>query len=67
MINKVEKELKRTRVEDGNSSKARFEVQDKPRFEKRFPNQSPSTSPRINKVKRSIPYLQEGKVSGPYF
>ena len=54
-LKQVGRELKRTRIEDGNSSKAKFEVQDKPRFKKRFPNKSPSTIPRVIKVKGSTP------------
>ena len=47
-LKKVGKELERTRAKEGKSDKARFEVKDKPRFNKRFPNQNPSTTPRIN-------------------
>ena len=47
--------LKRTRAKDGNSSKFIFEVKDKPRFKKRFPNQCPYTIPRFNKGKGSTP------------
>ena len=47
-LKQVGRELKRTRPEDGNSSKTLFEVQDNPRFKKRFPNRSPSTIPRVN-------------------
>ena len=47
----VGRELKRTRAEYGNSSNARFEVQDKPRFKKRFPKERPSTILGSAKVK----------------
>ena len=33
-LKQVSRELKKIRVEDGNSSKTRFEVQDKPRFKR---------------------------------
>ena len=33
-LNQVCRELKKIRVADGNSSKTRFEVQDKPRFKR---------------------------------
>ena len=39
----VGRELKKTKADDGNSSKARFEVQDKPRFS----NQVPPSTPRV--------------------
>ena len=38
-LNKVGKELKRTRAEDGNSSKSWFKVQDKMRFRRGSPTQ----------------------------
>ena len=66
-LKQVSKELKRTRIEDGNSSRARFEVQDKPKFKKRFPNQRPSPTSRINKGKCSTPKTKEEKGSGPLF
>ena len=58
--------MKSTRVEDRYSSRARFEVQDKPRFKKMFPNQRPSRTPRISKVKGSTPKPKEDKGSSPY-
>ena len=58
--------LKRTRAKDGNSSKFIFEVKDKPRFKKRFPNQIPSTVPRVNKGKWCTHKPKEDKGSGPY-
>ena len=58
--------MKRTRAKNGNSFKNRFEVLDKPRFKNRFPNQSRSTTPRVNKGRGSTPKSQEGKGSGPY-
>ena len=42
----VSKELKNVRMEDGNSSKTKFEVQNKPMFKRRFSNQRPSNAPR---------------------
>ena len=53
-------------MEDGNSSKTRFEVQDKPIFNKRFPNKSSSTIPRVNKGKESTFKPKEDKGSSPY-
>ena len=46
-LKQVGRELKKVRTEDGNSSKAKFEVQDKPRFRRRFSNQRPSNAPRV--------------------
>ena len=66
-LKQVSKELKRTTIEDGNSSRARFEVQDKPKFKKRFPNQRPSPTSRINKGKCSTPKTKEEKGSGTLF
>ena len=60
------RELKRTRSKYGNSSKTRFEVQDKPRFNKSIPNERPSNIQMIKKGKGSTPKTQEGKISGPY-
>lgn len=54
-------EFKRTRAEDGNSAKARFEIQDRRRFNKRFSNQSPPTTPRFNNGKGYTPMNEEGK------
>ena len=45
------KKLKRVRIEYGNSSKAKFNVNDKPRFKRRLSNQGPSNFPRFNKTK----------------
>ena len=58
-LEQVGKELKKVRTKYGNSSKIRFEVQDKPRFKKRFFNQGPSKSPRVNKSKVSTTNLQD--------
>ena len=58
--------MKRTRAEHENPSKAIFEVQDKPRFQKRILNRRPSTTTRINKAKGSTPKPQERKGSRPY-
>lgn len=65
-LKKVCNELKRTRAENGNYSKAIFKVQDKIRFKKSFPNQSPSITPRIKKDTRYTPQPQEGKGIGTY-
>jgi len=58
--------LKRSRADDGNSSKVRFEIQDKPKFKKRFSNQGPPNTPRVNKGKVSTPKPQEARGGGPY-
>ena len=60
-LKKVGKELKKVIVEDGNYSKTRFEVQDKPRFKRRFSNQVSFNVPRINKSKVLTTKPQEGK------
>ena len=59
-------DLKKVRSEDGNSSKIRFEVQDKQRFKKKFSNQVPPNALRVNKGK--VPNLKplEGKGGGSY-
>ena len=62
-LKQVFKELKKTRSEDGNSFKTIFEVQDIQRFKKRFLNQRPSTTLRINKGKGYTPKPQERKGS----
>ena len=41
-------------------------MEDKPRFKKRFPNQSPSTIPRVNKGKGFTTNPKEEKGGGPY-
>ena len=59
--NYVCRELKKVTIEDGNSSKTRFEVQDKQMFKKRFSNHVHHNTPRVNKIKVSTPNPQEGK------
>lgn len=54
------------RTEDRNSSKTRFEIQDKLRLKKRFSNHVPANAPRVNKSKVSTPKPQEGKGGGSY-
>uniref|UniRef100_M1DTJ2 Polyprotein n=1 Tax=Solanum tuberosum TaxID=4113 RepID=M1DTJ2_SOLTU len=51
---------------DGNSSKVRFDIQDKPKFKKRFSNQGPPNTPSVNKGKVSTPKPQEARGDGPY-
>ncbi|KAH0748282.1 hypothetical protein KY290_027514 [Solanum tuberosum] len=65
-LKRVGRELKRSRADDGNSSKVRFEIQDKPKFKKRFSNQGPPNTPRVNKGKVSAPKPQEARGGGPY-
>ena len=62
----IGRELKKTRAEDGNFSKAIYEVQEKQRFKKRFSNQGPLNTPRVNKSKVCAPKPQERKSSGSY-
>ena len=45
-LKQVGRELKNVRTEDGNSSKTKFVVQNKPMFKRRFSNQRPSNAPR---------------------
>ena len=61
-LKQVGRDLKRTGAEDGNSSKARLEVQDKPRLKKRFSNQGPINAPIVRQGKVSTPKPQDGKV-----
>ena len=58
--------MKRTSADGGNFSKARFEVQDKTRLKKWFPNQCPSTIPRVNKIKGSTHNPKEESGTSPY-
>ena len=60
------RELKKVRTEYENSTKTRFEVQDKPRFKKSLSNQGPPNAPKVNKSKVSTPKPQEGKGGGSY-
>ena len=59
----VGRELKLSRVEDLNSSKNIFEVNDKPRLKKKYSNQVPSNTLKVNKCKGSTRIPQEGKGS----
>lgn len=56
-----------TREDVGNSSKARFVVQDKPRFKVKFRNHRSSTMPTVNKGKESTPNPKEYKGSTPFW
>lgn len=47
----VGRDLKKVRTEYGNSSNAKYEVKDKPRFKKRFPYKGSSKDPMVNKSK----------------
>ena len=58
--------MKRARADDGNFSKARFEVGEKKRFKKRFANQFPYNTPRVNKGSVRTPKPQEGIGSDYY-
>ena len=65
-LNQVGRELKKERTEYGNSSRSKFEMQDKPRYKRRFSNQGPPNAPRVNMSKVSTPKPQEGKGGGSY-
>ncbi|KAK4712764.1 hypothetical protein R3W88_018671 [Solanum pinnatisectum] len=65
-LNQVGRELKRSRTDDGSSSKNRFEIQGKPRFKKKFSNQGSSSTPRANKDRVSNLKPQGGNSSGSY-
>ena len=65
-VKKICRELNKRRAEDGNLSKARFKVQDNPMFEKRFSNQRPPNTPKVNKIKLYTPKTQERKSSCSY-
>ena len=54
-LKQVGRELKNVRTEDGNSSKTKFEVQDKPTIKRRFSNQRPSNAPRSTKKRCLLP------------
>ena len=42
------RDFKKVRIEDGSSSKIKFEVKEKTKFKRRFSNEDPSNSPRVN-------------------
>ena len=65
-LKQVGSELKKVRIENGISSKTKFEVQDKPRFKIMFSNQGPSNAPRVKKSKVPTPKNQEGKGGRSY-
>ncbi|KAH0776329.1 hypothetical protein KY290_007740 [Solanum tuberosum] len=60
-LKQVNREVKRARTDDGNSSKGKFEGQGRPRFKRRFSNQGSSSAPRVNK---DNPKPQEGSSGG---
>ncbi|XP_069145557.1 uncharacterized protein [Solanum lycopersicum] len=60
------REFKRTTANNGNSSKSTFQVHDKQRFKKRYPNKSHSTIPRVKQGRGSTPKPKEEKGIGPY-
>ncbi|KAH0776336.1 hypothetical protein KY290_007747 [Solanum tuberosum] len=63
-LRKKNREVKRARTDDGNSSKGKFEGQSGPRFKKRFSNQSSSSAPKTNKDRVSNPKPQGGNRGG---
>ncbi|XP_069152730.1 uncharacterized protein [Solanum lycopersicum] len=65
-LKQVGRHLKNVITQDGNSYKNKFEVQDEPRFKRRFSNQVLPNAPRFNKSKMSTLKPQEGKGGGSY-
>ena len=65
-LKQLVRESNKSRSDDGNSSKARFEVQDKTKFKRMFSNQSHPNTQRVNKGKMSILKPQEGRGGGCY-
>ena len=58
------REAKKARTYDGGTSKDKFEIQDKPKFNKRFSNQFPSNFSKANKDRVSNLKPQGGKGCG---
>lgn len=58
------KDAKRARPYDGGTSNGKLEIQDKPKFKKRFTNQVPSNFQKSNKDRVSNPKPQWGKGGG---
>ena len=65
-LKQVGRELKRSNPNEGNFSKASFEIQDKPRFKNKFSNPSTSNKPKPNQWKRTTPNPQGDEKSGPF-
>uniref|UniRef100_M1DIP4 Gag-pol polyprotein n=1 Tax=Solanum tuberosum TaxID=4113 RepID=M1DIP4_SOLTU len=63
-LRKKNREVKRTRSNDGNSSKGQFDGQSGPRLKKRFSNQGSSNAPRPNKYRVSKHKPQGGNMGG---
>ncbi|XP_049363285.1 uncharacterized protein LOC125828023 [Solanum verrucosum] len=63
-LKQVNRQVKRARTDDRNSSKGKFESQGKPRFKRRFSNQGSSNAPRVNKYRVPNPKLQGGNSGG---
>ena len=61
-LKKKNKNAKKTIPYDGGNSKSKFEIQDKPRFKKRFSNPVPPNVPRSNKDTMSNPEPQGEKL-----
>ena len=58
---------KRIMSNDAGYSKGKLEIQDKPKFKKRFCNKVPSNAPSVNKGRVSNPNPQGGSGGGFYF
>ncbi|XP_049394739.1 uncharacterized protein LOC125859037 [Solanum stenotomum] len=63
-LKKMNRDVKRPRPDDGNSSKSKSEGQSGPRFKKRFSNQSSSNAPKTNKDRVPHPKPQGGNRGG---
>ncbi|XP_049367976.1 uncharacterized protein LOC125832828 [Solanum verrucosum] len=63
-LRKKNREVKRARIDDGNSSKGKSEGQGQPRFKRRFSNHSSSSAPRVNNARVSNPKPQGGYSGG---
>ena len=58
------REAKRAKSYEGGSSKGRLEIQDKPRFKKRFSKQVPSKFPKAHDDRVSNPNPKREEVLG---
>ena len=54
-VKRKSKATNRAMLFDGGSSKGRLDIQDKPKFKKRFSNQVPSKVPKARDDRVSIP------------
>ena len=57
-----DKDTKRERSFEDGDIKNRLEIQDKPKFKKKFSNQVPSKFPKAKNYKNPKPKIQNGKI-----